>query len=127
MRLPSRSADSDLGGYLDEFAEEKLRGLSERGTEFIDRVRRGIWANLQNGRPSLYRTATGIGMSPRTMQRRLAEHGTSFSNVLDELRKEISNELRKNRGFAASDVAFLLGYSEPSAYARAVRRWCDSA
>ena len=127
MRLPSQAADSDLGGYLYEFAEEKLRGLSERGTEFIDRVRRGIWANLQNGRPSLYRTASGIGMSPRALQRRLSEYGTSFSAVLDELRKELSDELRKNRGFAASEVAFLLGYSEPSAYARAMRRWRDSA
>ena len=127
MRLPCLAADSHLCGYLDELAEEKLSALSERSTEFIDRVRRGIWRNLQNGRPSLHRTAALIGMSARTMQRRLGEHGTSFSAVLDDLRKELSNELRRNREIAVSDVAFLLGYSEPSAYARAMRRWRDSA
>ena len=127
MRLPSQAADSDLSHYLDELAEQKLRSLGERDTEFIDLVRRGIWTNLQNGRPSLFRTAARIGMSPRTLQRRLAEHGTTFSSVLDDLRQDLSDELRKDRGFAVSDVAFLLGYSEPSAYARAVRRWRKSA
>jgi AraC-like DNA-binding protein len=123
MALPARANDSVLSGYLDELAEGKLKALSELDSEFIDRVRRGIWANLQNSKPSLYRAARNIGMSPRTLQRRLGEHGTSFSIVLDELRRGLSDELRKNRGFAVSEVAFLLGYSESSAYLRAVRRW----
>lgn len=67
-----------------------------------------------------------MGMSARTLQRRLGEHGTSFSIVLEQLRRELSDELRLNRGFATSEVAFLLGYSEPSAYQRAVRRWRSS-
>jgi AraC-like DNA-binding protein len=126
MATPVKARDELLSNYLNELAESKLRALGERDNDFIDSVRRGIWTTLQHGKPSLYRTATSLGMSGRTLQRRLGEHGTSFSMVLEQLRRELSAELRENKGFAASEVAFLLGYSEPSAYQRAVRRWRDS-
>lgn len=62
-------------------------------------------------------------MSPRTLQRRLSESGTSYSAVLENFRSEMAEELRINRGFAAAEVAFMLAYSESSAYQRAARRW----
>ncbi len=65
-------------------------------------------------------------MSSRTLQRRLRERETSFSIVLEELRRELSVELAVNRGFAVGEAAFMLGYSEPSAYQRALRRWRNS-
>ena len=125
MATPIVARDEMLRGYLDELAESKLKGLGELGSDMIDRVRRGIWSTLQNGRPSLYRTAASLGVSPRTLQRRLGDHGTSFSIILAELRRELSQELREHKGLADSEVAFLLGYSERSAYQRAVRRWRD--
>lgn len=123
MRLPVVSRDPSLGGYLDELADAKLRELGEDEAHLIDRVRRQIWATLQHGKPSLNDTAARLNMSPRTLQRRLGELGTSFKNVLEELRRELSDELRAGQGYGASEVAFLLGYSEPSAYQRATRRW----
>jgi AraC-like DNA-binding protein len=123
MAIPIVARDEALSDYLDELAESKLKALGELDSDFTDRVRRGIWTTLQNGKPSLYRTAASLGMSPRTLQRRLGQHGTSFSIVLEHLRRELSQELRENKGLAASEAAFLLGYSEPSAYQRAVRRW----
>jgi AraC-like DNA-binding protein len=123
MATPIVARDDLLSDYLEELAESKLKALGEPGSDLTDRVRRGIWSTLQNGKPSLYRTAASLGMSARTLQRHLGEHGTSFSIVLEQLRRELSEELRENKGFAASEVAFLLGYSEPSAYQRALRRW----
>ncbi len=126
MEMPVKAHDAALSGYLDDLAEDKLRALGELKSEIIDRVRRGIWSVLQNGKPSLHRTAATIGMSSRTLQRRLGERETSFSAVLEELRRELSVELAVNRGFAVGEAAFLLGYSEPSAYQRALRRWRNS-
>ncbi len=123
MAKPIVARDEMLRGYLSELAESKLEALGKLGSDLTDSVRRGIWATLQNGRPSLYRTAASLGMSARTLQRRLGENGTSFSIILDELRRELSQELRENKGLADSEVAFLLGYSERSAYQRGARRW----
>lgn len=126
MEMPVVARDEALSNYLDELAESKLKALGELDSDLTNRVRRGIWTILQNGKPSLYRTASRLGMSPRSLQRRLVDHGTSYSMILDQLRRELSLELRENKGFAASEAAFLLGYSEPSAYQRAVRRWRGS-
>jgi AraC-like DNA-binding protein len=123
MATPIVARDESLSGYLDELAESKLKALGDLDSDLTARVRRGIWTTLQNGKPSLYRTATSLGMSARTLQRRLGEHGTSFSIVLEQLRRDLAQELHEDKGFADSEVAFLLGYSEPSAYQRAVRRW----
>ncbi len=123
MMLPVVACDPSLRNYLNELADAKLEELGRADVELIDEVRRGIWTSMQYGRPSLQRTATILGMSPRTLQRRLGEQGSSYQAMLDELRRELSEELRAGKGYSASETAFLLGYSEPSAYQRAQRRW----
>lgn len=123
MQLPTAAADPTLTGYLDDLATMKLDELGEDGRDLVDRVRQELWAMLPGGRPDLWRTASEIGISARTLQRRLGEQGTSFSKVLDDLRRELSDELLADRKLAVSEVAFLLGYSEPSAFQRAFRRW----
>jgi AraC-like DNA-binding protein len=64
-----------------------------------------------------------MGISVRTLQRRLGEEGGSYSSVLDGLRRDVAGELLGKGSQSAADIAFLLGYSEPSAFHRAVRRW----
>ena len=123
MRLPTKTPDGTLRKYLDELAETKLRELGALDSELVDRVRRAIWSTLPNGKPDLHTTASQLGLSARTLQRRLQEAQTSFSAVFEGLRRDLSEELRTGRGFAAADIAFLLGYSESSAYQRAARRW----
>ena len=123
MRLPTLNPDSTLHAYLIELADSKLAELGDFSDDLVDRVRREIWKSLPNRRPDLNLIARQMSMSARTLQRRLSEAGTSFSLILEDLRRELSAELRTNRGFAAADVAFMLGYSESSAYQRAARRW----
>lgn len=123
MELPNRLADPTLTGYLDDLAALNLAELDARGDGLVDDVRHTLWGLLPAGRPDLWRTAQAMGMSPRTLQRRLREEGTSFSRLLDDLRREASDELLADRRMAVSEVAFLLGYSEPSAFQRAFRRW----
>lgn len=123
MRLPIKTSDPTLSGYLEELADSTLTSLGAPNENFADAVRRALWSELPGGRPNLWRTASGLGMSARTLQRRLRENGTSFSAVLEELRRELSGDLLANKKLAVADVAFLLGYSEPSALQRAFRRW----
>ena len=62
-------------------------------------------------------------MSDRTLQRRLRQEGTPFAALLADLRREMAPSLLRDGRLAVSEVAFLLGYEDPSAFARAFHRW----
>jgi AraC-like DNA-binding protein len=62
-------------------------------------------------------------MSPRTLQRHLSEEGTGFSELLDALRHELALEYVRDMQRPLGEVAYLLGYSELSAFLRAFKRW----
>lgn len=64
-----------------------------------------------------------MGCSPRTLQRLLADHGTTFQAVLDETRRRLAEELIAAPHVSLAEVAFVLGYSEQSAFQRAFKRW----
>jgi AraC-like DNA-binding protein len=123
MDLPAAATDATLAGYLDELAAKTLAPLVERSKDLVTNVRYTLWSILANGRPDLGGVAKEMGISERTLQRRLAEEGSSFSKVLDDLRRDLADEFLVDRNLAVSEVAFLLGYSEPSAFQRAFRRW----
>jgi AraC-like DNA-binding protein len=123
MRLPIAASDPTLSDYLDQLADIAMHKLGEPEQDFVDKIRRVLWSELAGGRPNLWRTASELEISPRTLQRRLRESGTSYTAVLEELRREIAGDLLANENLGVSDIAFLLGYSEPSAFQRAFRRW----
>jgi AraC-like DNA-binding protein len=119
---PAVAGDETLGGYLDRVAEEVLQSLEDRSS-LREQVQRTIWSQLAAGPPSLPNVASRLGQSPRTLQRRLRASGTSFAELLDELRRHMALRLLKDRSLAIYEVAFLLGYSDPSTFYRAFRRW----
>ena len=119
---PVVAADETLAGYLDQLAEEVVRTLAESVT-FRQRVRKAIWSDLSAGKPSVQQVAARLGVSTRTLQRRLEEEHTSFAAELDSLRHDLATRLLQNRNLAVYEVAFLLGYAEASTFYRAFRRW----
>lgn len=123
MSLPTVAADETLAGYLDELATIAVGPIDVESDSMTTAVRRALWAMLPRGRPSIWRTAQELGVSVRTLQRRLGEEGSSFSAVLDSLRRDVTRELMAESGPPVADISFLLGYSEPSAFHRAYRRW----
>jgi AraC-like DNA-binding protein len=122
MRLPLAAADEDLTGYLDQLASQKLEDLSREET-FLGRVRRAIWQSLSDGQPTLTEVASELHVSPRTLQRRLNEEEVSFTELVDSIRREMAPILLEDREMAVYEVAYLLGYGEPSTFFRAFRRW----
>lgn len=115
-------ADATLAGYLSEYADIVLATLT-RGETARHAVRAAIWSVLGDGKPSLDRVAGALRLSPRTLQRRLAEEGTSLHRETEEIRKTMAMAMVRERAYSIDDVAFLLGYSEPSAFFRSFRRW----
>ena len=77
-------------------------------------------------RTAPHRMATLLGVSERTLQRRLAEDGRSFTDVLEEFRREESARLLCDRKLALTEIATRLGYAEQTSFTRAFRRWTGS-
>ena len=73
--------------------------------------------------PPLREVARALAMSDRNLQRALRDDGTSFQKVLDEVRRDLAISHLANPATSAGQVGFLLGFSEPSAFHRAFRRW----
>jgi AraC-like DNA-binding protein len=76
--------------------------------------------------PALDDVASELAMSPRSLQRTLRVEGTSYQLLLDDVRRELAVRHLAVRGTSAAEVAFLTGFSEPSAFSRAFRRWTGS-
>ena len=124
MRLPTLAPETKLTEYLDRLAEQELAALPSAETWAL-RTGRTAWRQLSEGQPPLERVARDIGVSARTLQRRLHEEGTSYAQVIDDLRRQMAPSLLGNRDLAVYEVAYLLGYADPSAFFRAFRRWHD--
>lgn len=122
MNRPPRSRDPGLNAYLDRHALALSATLAERST-LAERVRLLLGPLLRGGEPSQSEIARKLGMSERTLQRRLRDEGRSFADVLDGVRRELAARYLGDPRLTIYEVAFLLGYAEPSSFHRAFRRW----
>jgi len=122
LARPTAVADKTLTGYLVTLADQTLARLGKERT-LRERVHRVLWSELSEGIPALERVARTLSMSARTLQRQLREEGTTFAALLTELRREMAPSLLRDGQLAVSEVAFLLGYEDPSAFRRAFRQW----
>lgn len=119
---PCAGSDATLFAVLDAHARHLL---SQRPApeDLVARVRSEVDAELGGGSPELSVIARRLAMSERTLQRRLAERGAVFNDLVDERRFERARAYLAARDISAAEVAYLLGFSEPSAFHRAFRRW----
>ncbi|HEX8721426.1 MAG TPA: AraC family transcriptional regulator [Pyrinomonadaceae bacterium] len=123
LALPLVGADPALSTVLERQAEEMLARLPRRQATG-ERVRQEIFQTLRaGGDAGLEKVARRLGLSARTLQRKLRDEGTSHQSLLDEIRRELSERYLREREMAIGEVAYLLGFSESSAFHRAFRRW----
>lgn len=87
------------------------------------RVRQRLVEMLPAGRVSQDSVADSLNMSSRTLQRRLETEGTTFTDLTDDTRSELARQYLAQPHYSVTQVAYLLGFSEPSNFARAFRRW----
>ena len=122
LARPLPNADPVLGGYLRKQADLLVERVAAPKAVSRDCARR-IAERLGQGEPSQTAVAKQMGMSERTLQRRLQSEGTTFNELLDESRRTIAFSYLADRKLAAYEVSFLLGYAEPATFFRAFKRW----
>lgn len=82
---------------------------------------------LPSGRATVEEVAKDLAMSKRTLQRRLAQEGTSWAEILSDAREALAKHYLKTTEFGAAEVGFLLGYEDPNSFFRAFKRWEDTS
>jgi AraC-like DNA-binding protein len=102
--------------------EEQLREHKEEDS-FVALVRRAIQDRLTGHRPSMNVISEALHISPRTLQRRLQETGSSFQRVLDEARHSMARYYLSNSVLELNEAAYLLGFEDPNSFGRAFRNW----
>lgn len=125
LERPIPSADPALSAVIERHAETLLASRPEVESP-AQRVRRLLAGMLREGEVSLAAAAKRLGMSARSLQRRLSEEGLTFDAVLDDLRRELALRYLADPKIAIAEVAYLTGFSEPSAFHRAFKRWTGS-
>lgn len=115
-------ADAELRALMDAQVGATMQSLPSRGSA-VDDVRRLLAAQLCEGGENLERIAARLNMSARTLHRRLRDEQTSFRRVVEDVRTSLAQRYLFETTFTAAEIAFLLGYSEPSVFHRAFRRW----
>jgi AraC-like DNA-binding protein len=126
LDLGIRGADPGLLTYLDAYASEVLARLPV-ATDLLDEVRRVIATELPRGVPEMAAVAAQLGVSSRTLQRRIATHGTTFAALVDQVRRSFAERYLADGRLALGEVAFLVGFADPSNFHRAFRRWTGTS
>lgn len=116
------SSDAGLSRVMHAYAERLVAELPSTETT-SGRVRKLLGSILASGEPTLEGAARRLGMSVRTLQRRLRDEGTSFNQVLEDLRHELALVRLRNGDESAEEIALALGFSNASSFHRAFKRW----
>jgi AraC-like DNA-binding protein len=122
-RLPIASADGYLNQLLIKYCEQALSNRRLKSRSWRLAVENTLAPLLPHGQGRISEVSARLGVSTRTLERRLAEEGVSFIEVLDDLRFELAKRYLQERNMPISQIAWLLGYADPSAFTHSFRRW----
>ena len=109
----ARANDQMVVDYLDRFDREHI----------AQKVRIQIIDHLPSGVPSQRKIAQSLNLSLRSMQRQLHREKTTFKSALEDIRKTLARQYLKDSPRSIGEIAYLLGFSEPSSFVRAFKRW----
>jgi AraC-like DNA-binding protein len=126
LTLPIASTDTETRDAAMRHAAELIEALPADAS-LKRQVQRVLANELRGGNPMLDNVAEQLSMHPKTLRRRLKEEGTTHSELLEALRRELAERYMAVPELNVTEVAFLLGYSDASAFTKAFRRWFDVA
>jgi AraC-like DNA-binding protein len=118
---PMRTADPVLHGLLTRLADQELSALSDKSA-FPAKVIEAIEGELAAG-AALESVAKRLHLSASALRGKLVKHGTSYSALLDRLRRERAFRALRQSQESIAEIGHKLGFSHPPAFHRAVRRW----
>jgi AraC-like DNA-binding protein len=120
--MPLVGADPYLNKLLIKYCEEALAHRAAKRNPLGIRVENAIALLLPHGQAQMSKVARRLGMSRRTLARRLASEGLTFKQVLRTLRSDLAKRHLADRELSISQIAWLLGYSDASAFSTAYKR-----
>jgi AraC-like DNA-binding protein len=120
------TADPALSRIIERHAEASLGSVAPVSESTTEEVRGILVKALPEGPCSITTVAPSLGLSQRTLQRRLENEGSTFGDVLDGVRRDLALRYLEDGKLTLSEIAYLLGYSEPSPFHRAFKRWTGS-
>jgi AraC-like DNA-binding protein len=121
--LPLIHADSYLNDLLLKYCEAALADRSGDVSQLRTRVENAISSVLPHGKVRVEDVAHSLGMSKRTLARRLSDEGLNFTEILQHMRRDLAVRYLDDRRLHVSKIAWLLGFHEVSAFTHAFKRW----
>jgi AraC-like DNA-binding protein len=122
-QIPVTGADQFLNTLLVGYCDEALAGRPGKVSSFQSSVENAIVPLLPHGHAEVDEVARRLGVSRRTLARRLSFEGLSFSKLLEDLKLHLAKCYLADRDLSISQIAWLLGYQEIGAFSRAFKRW----
>jgi len=122
LATPVPSGNPGVQRILARYMVEIMERLPKNAS-LVELVRATVARRLRSSLPTLTQTARELHTSPRTVQRELHQHGTSFRDVMESVRREMAEHLLAERGASITEIAFLLGFSDVSGFRRMYKRW----
>lgn len=124
LRLPLRRRDSALHKVLEAHAAV-IAAPAPGDASLVQRARIALASRVGGPPQTLQALARQLATTPRTLQRRLAAEGLSYQELVDVTRRDAAERLLADATLAVGEIGYLLGFSEPSAFHRAFKRWHD--
>jgi AraC-like DNA-binding protein len=112
----------ELYTVLESLAERKLSRVTREGGH-AERLRDYLVSNALAQRPQMDAVARSLGISVRSLRRRLDEEGVSYTSLLNEARATVAKRMLEDSSRSIYETAYAMGFSDPSAFHRAFKRW----
>ena len=123
LDFPVKNSDERLLKVLKSHCDQFLQEHDYVQAEFTAKIREKIIDLLPSGRAKAKFIAAELGLTERTMLRRLADENTSFTELREDLRRDLANKYIRDKRLSLKQIAYLLGYRDQSAFSVAFRRW----
>ena len=121
LERPLPTGNAELLAATDKVIADYMARLTR--ADVSTRARSGIMEALPSGHVSDESIAAVLNMSARTFQRRLSDEGTTFKQLVEEVRRDLAMHYIRDPGISITELSYLLGFSEPSSFARVFKRW----
>jgi AraC-like DNA-binding protein len=121
--LPVIHADNYLNDILLNYCEAALANRRGDTRQLRTRVENAISSLLPHGRVLMGEVSPSLGMSERTLARKLSDEGLNFTEIFQELRRDLATRYLDDRKLHVSKIAWLLGFNGVSAFTHAFKRW----
>ncbi|MBT3143827.1 AraC family transcriptional regulator [Falsiruegeria litorea] len=123
LQHPVNNADSRLLQHLRAYGDILLKRRRVDGGSIRDAIDTVVLPRLSHGVPTLTSVAQLLGLSARTLSRRLSAEGLSFRQVIEDLRYDLARHYLADPNLPLAEIGFLLGFADQSSFGTAFRRW----